>query len=667
MRAARVRARTAPGTASGSGSPSRALGRARASRSRVRIVAFDANPDPNPTRVSSDGDAMPTTIDWSVVDFDADVGHAHWTRERRRETGGARSTRARGGGGDATRGTHGDVRRIRRRGGEHGAHERGIRGGGADRERDVRRGRESGIENAGDARGRVVEDVCGGGGRRGGANATRGGVGRWERIGERRTSGGRVVVDAGGENRWSGGDRGGRRCSSRGGVAAPAVLASLSGLGVIGAATTGVLATLGGVGAVFGATGAGLTGYAMLRRTSTEMEQFQFIPLRGVGRRFALHVFVPGFLRDERDLLRAWGAEKNQYVVVIDDPGELGMTLERDDDGYLIVQTTDALKQTVKGAASLAGVISGSILVSYRSIDPQELARSRSSKILSKKGKTPKIEELEAMPRPLELRLQLTKDEALDKKMDSLVEKMREVVLEKTIDEKDAEAPAAKPEWGNHTGEQYVLNWEPSTLTELGTAMQFVGGKYAITVAAPKVLARTALASITTAVSWPVTLLSCACYLDNPWTIARAKAEIAGEEIANALLTQQHGRRPVTFVTYSSGAFVVQSALMKLHAAGEKGKNIVERVVFISAPMSTSNKVWEPMREVVSGRLVNVYVPDDWMLLFFYRLKSVDTTLGLAGLQRVDRDDVENFEMSFKHANIPDEMSRILNEINLDE
>jgi hypothetical protein len=39
----------------------------------------------------------------------------------------------------------------------------------------------------------------------------------------------------------------------------------------------------------------------------------------------------------------------------------------------------------------------------------------------------------------------------------------------------------------------------------------------------------------------------------------------------------------------------------------------------------------------------------------------------LAGLQRVDRDDVENFEMSFKHANIPDEMSRILNEINLDE
>jgi len=82
----------------------------------------------------------------------------------------------------------------------------------------------------------------------------------------------------------------------------------------------------------------------------------------------------------------------------------------------LIVQTTDALKQTVKCAASLAGVISGSILVSYRSIDPQELARSRSSKILSKKGKTPKIEELEAMPRPLELRLQLTKDEALDKK-----------------------------------------------------------------------------------------------------------------------------------------------------------------------------------------------------------------------------------------------------------
>jgi hypothetical protein len=59
----------------------------------VRIVARDANSDPNPSRVSSDGDAMPTTIDWSVVDFDADVGRAHWTRERRRETG-ARVRRA---------------------------------------------------------------------------------------------------------------------------------------------------------------------------------------------------------------------------------------------------------------------------------------------------------------------------------------------------------------------------------------------------------------------------------------------------------------------------------------------------------------------------------------------------------------------------------------------
>ena len=606
------------------------------------------------------------TIDWSAVDFDAAFGEAHWTATRREETG-ARIRRAledavekRRAERMATYDESGDEEESMERMGASFAAEALIASGTYDA--DARAGLRRWTREAGASWRRFAEAEDGAAERMRRAAAEDDGS---ESESEERDEGG-----------WSwtraakiGGAAaiGGAALFVTGGVAAPAVMASLSGLGVIGAATTGVLATLGGVGAVFGATGAGLTGYAMLRRTSTEMEQFQFIPLRGVGRRFALHVFVPGFLRDERDLLRAWGAEKNQYVVVIDDPGELGMTLERDDDGYLIVQTTDALKQTVKGAASLAGVISGSILVSYRSIDPRELARSRASKVLSKKGKTPKIEELEAMPRPLELRLQLTKDEALDKKMDSLVEKMREVVLEKTIDEKDAEAPAAKPEWGNHTGEQYVLNWEPSTLTELGTAMQFVGGKYAITVAAPKVLAQTALASITTAVSWPVTLLSCACYLDNPWTIARAKAEIAGEEIANALLTQQHGRRPVTFVTYSSGAFVVQSALMKLHAAGEKGKNIVERVVFISAPMSTSNKVWEPMREVVSGRLVNVYVPDDWMLLFFYRLKSVDTTLGLAGLQRVDRDDVENFEMSFKHANIPDEMSRILNEIHLDE
>lgn len=451
-----------------------------------------------------------------------------------------------------------------------------------------------------------------------------------------------------------------------GGVAAPAVAASLNALGAVGATTTGILATLGGCSAVFGATGAGLTGYKMMRRTSKEMERFQYIPIRGVGRRFAMHVFVPGFLREEGDLLRAWGSKDNQYVVVVSEPGTLGVSLERAKDGTTVVTIVEGGEKSI---AAAAGVVSGSALLSCQSLNPEAMRRSHSYSTLNKAGSSMTLKDLEAAVRPIELRLQLpsvTADE-FDDTIGNLVQELDETVST----ERRAPSPAtqrnASTEWVNKTGEQYVLNWEPSTLIQLGTAIKFIAERFAVTIAAPQILAQTALASIASAVAWPVALIRASDFLDSPWTMARNKAEIAGEEIAHALLSRAHGNRPVTLVSYSVGAYVVQSTLAHLHAAGAKGKNIVERVVFVSAPISASSSVWEPMREVVSGRLINVHCPDDWILMYLYRLKSIDPTSTLAGLSPVKRDDVENFNISFKHANLPDEMARILKTIDLEE
>ena len=452
-----------------------------------------------------------------------------------------------------------------------------------------------------------------------------------------------------------------------GGVAAPAVVASLNALGAVGATTTGILATLGGCSAVFGATGAGLTGYKMMRRTSKEMERFQYIPLRGAGRRFAMHVFVPGFLREEGDLLRAWGSKDNQYVVVVSEPGTLGVSLERAKDGTTIVTTVEGGDTTSIAAA--AGVVSGSALLSCQSLNPEAPRRSRSYSTLNKAGSSMTLEELEAVMRPIELRLQLpsvTADE-FDDKIGNLVQELDETVSTNRRAPSPATPTNASTDWVNKTGEQYVLNWEPSTLIQLGTAIKFIAERFAVTIAAPQILAQTALASIASAVAWPVALIRASDFLDSPWTMARNKAEIAGEEIAHALLSRAHGNRPVTLVSYSVGAYVVQSTLAHLRAAGAKGKNIVERVVFVSAPISASSSVWEPMREVVSGRLINVHCPDDWILMYLYRLKSIDPTSTLAGLSPVKRDDVENFNISFKHANLPDEMARILKTIDLEE
>ena len=380
-----------------------------------------------------------------------------------------------------------------------------------------------------------------------------------------------------------------------------------------------------------------------------------------------MHVFVPGFLREEGDLLRAWGSKDNQYVVVVSEPGTLGVSLERAKDGTTIVTTVEGGDTTSIAAA--AGVVSGSALLSCQSLNPEAPRRSRSYSTLNKAGSSMTLEELEAVMRPIELRLQLpsvTADE-FDDKIGNLVQELDETVSTNRRAPSPATPTNASTDWVNKTGEQYVLNWEPSTLIQLGTAIKFIAERFAVTIAAPQILAQTALASIASAVAWPVALIRASDFLDSPWTMARNKAEIAGEEIAHALLSRAHGNRPVTLVSYSVGAYVVQSTLAHLHAAGAKGKNIVERVVFVSAPISASSSVWEPMREVVSGRLINVHCPDDWILMYLYRLKSIDPTSTLAGLSPVKRDDVENFNISFKHANLPDEMARILKTIDLEE
>ena len=111
-----------------------------------------------------------------------------------------------------------------------------------------------------------------------------------------------------------------------GGLAAPAVVASLASMGaaggILGTAALSVgtlLAYFGGAGGIsmiFGGVGAGLTGWRMLNRTSG-LTQFAFLPVRGTGAGMSVYLFVPGFLRDPADLFRTWGASDGVYSVVL--------------------------------------------------------------------------------------------------------------------------------------------------------------------------------------------------------------------------------------------------------------------------------------------------------------------------------------------------------------
>jgi hypothetical protein len=454
---------------------------------------------------------------------------------------------------------------------------------------------------------------------------------------------------------------GGAALFASGGAAAPALVAAIHALGFGSEA----FAAFGGLQLMLGITGASLCGSKMANRLKEELEEFDLIPLRGAHKSYAMHIYVPGFTRDEHDLLHAWGATDNQYTAVIPEEGDLGVTFERAADGSVVVQSA---KDSI---AKCHGVVSGSTLVAYRSV----AKHNQPSVVLAELSEPPTLEELQRVPRPLELRLQLPgKDGDLHAEHVALNEEMKDMLEKHTKSEHVPEAHhvgrPARQRWGNKTGEQLVLNWEPSTLGSLGSCMTAWNETCAVNFyLTPAVLAKTALAGIVDAVSWPATLLSSAGFIDDPWCLVKLRGKIAGEELARSLLAGEHGHRPVTFVAYSAGAYVVQACLQKLYEAGERGKNIVDRAIFVSAPISTSKETWGPMREVVSGRLVNVHCHTDWILLLMYKFNMLDPMTRLAGLSIVKRvKGVENYNVSnLRHAHLPDEMARVLDEIDLQE
>jgi hypothetical protein len=80
--------------------------------------------------------------------------------------------------------------------------------------------------------------------------------------------------------------------------------------------------------------------------------------------------------------------------------------------------------------------------------------------------------------------------------------------------------------------------------------------------------------------------------------------------------------------------------------AAKRAFNVVENVIFISAPLPARNTAsWRSIRSVVSGRVVNCYAQDDWVLGFVYRGGSLEW--GVSGLEKVDCiSGIENYDVS---------------------
>ncbi|KLJ10911.1 hypothetical protein EMPG_13764 [Blastomyces silverae] len=191
--------------------------------------------------------------------------------------------------------------------------------------------------------------------------------------------------------------------------------------------------------------------------------------------------------------------------------------------------------------------------------------------------------------------------------------------------------------------EAFALRWEFKSLVKLGNALTMVVRNTAWAFASKQAITGTVFAPILGAVMWPVALLKLSHIIDNPFSIAKIRADKAGQVLADALINKAQGERPVTLIGYSLGARVIFSCLISL--ARRRAYGLVESAILIGSPTPSTTSHWRLMRTVVSGRLVNVFSLNDSILGFLYRANSAQ--FGIAGLQPISGvPGVENFDVS---------------------
>jgi pimeloyl-ACP methyl ester carboxylesterase len=142
--------------------------------------------------------------------------------------------------------------------------------------------------------------------------------------------------------------------------------------------------------------------------------------------------------------------------------------------------------------------------------------------------------------------------------------------------------------------------------------------------------------------------------IDNPWNNALDRARAAGGVLADLLIRRHLGVRPVTLIGFSLGARVIFYALVEL--ARNKAYGIVQDVFLLGTTLTAPTKTWCEVRSVVSGRLVNAFARNDWVLNYLFRATSagLSTVAGLRpienvpGLENVDVTDKIAGHMSYR-------------------
>jgi hypothetical protein len=192
------------------------------------------------------------------------------------------------------------------------------------------------------------------------------------------------------------------------------------------------------------------------------------------------------------------------------------------------------------------------------------------------------------------------------------------------------------------TTEAFALRFETEALLKLGNGMTSLFKSAAWSYAKGQIIKRTLFGALSEAF-WPIALLKVGKIVDNPFSIAKFRADKTGTVLAEALINRAQGKRPVTLIGFSLGARVIYTCLMTL--AERRAFGLIESVVLIGTPCPSEAADWRCIRSVVSGRVVNVFSEHDYVLGFLYRTSSIQ--YGVAGLEKIENvHGIENVDVT---------------------
>lgn len=165
------------------------------------------------------------------------------------------------------------------------------------------------------------------------------------------------------------------------------------------------------------------------------------------------------------------------------------------------------------------------------------------------------------------------------------------------------------------------------------------------------------------ALQLPIVLTKLAYLIDNPWTVSLARADLAGLILADSLIDRNLGSRPITLVGFSLGARVIFSCLRELASKGAFG--LIQNVYLFGSPMVAKKDEYLKAKSVVSGRFVNGYARNDWILGYLFRATSggIMRVSGLAPIEVHGIENVDCTEFVPGHMVYREAMPRLLREV----